>query len=304
MRLTLLAPCALLIAILPGCYEFTGELDKLGFTSNLALGSLGSWNPDHGIAQGTAARFSATQLLDSDDGEPPNVSAVAKGRLDVLASEGRDIVVTGRGGTIRYDGQTTDLFRVDFRPIDEVVLQDGFALLAGLDEVLPQHFAMVVDVPMPVTASMVDRRGEPLGWATDQLEVFMEPMGSTHDDESILVPLEVGEGSILAGYAGNDWEPHRVRVIEVDEIASVELQVDMLPDAAGWLVRARAWTEDGLVVWAPPVTWNLPGDGDEPLVGRGHGAVVEDGDVGLVEAWIAGTAVSVDLQDLVEEGRS
>jgi hypothetical protein len=248
---------ALFAIVLSGCWEFTGELERIGFISNLATGDITPWHPDDGIALDTEAAFTAQEILDGQDDEHlPRVQGTVKGRLELLESTDRSVVVTGRSGVIRFDGEATDLFRVQFRPIHEVAVQDFAHVVSEQPRDLPQSFGVPIGVPVHLVPTLRDRRGDRLGWNPDQLDVFVEGFAATHEEQ--LVALEVGTGELVVAYAGTEWMTHRIQSVPLDAIVRLTSEVLPVDGQEAHLVHITGWTSDDLPVYGLPLAWDIP----------------------------------------------
>ena len=296
MRIGLLA---LGLVSLTGCYEFAGELEKLGFNSNMVVDGGLDWTPDHPIANGALAEFKAVDVVGQDvDGELPVNGTVAG--LTTRFSDGPTLGITGRDGRARvqFEGAHRDHFRVSFRAPVGAELVDVLAVAHGAaDTAFPEDFGLLAGSSREIGVSLRDRRGRALGYVAEDLVLSGEGAvsGWYVDGEHRLVAEEAGVSTIQVGHGDQWFATSRVHTVAAAEVVSLVLHhtIHFFETEEGRGQSLVVWvegrTEEGLPVYGIPVDWSLESEADHSghPVPDGIQIILEDGalDLGIAARW-------------------
>ena len=167
MQRTIAAALCLLLA---ACYDFEGEAGVLGFSTNLIAGPA-TWTPDRAVARGTTLVAQPTEWLETG--------------ADVTETDGLEQKSRRSAGTLWWEGH--DGFHARFARAQSGHLVDPSRAVLGLPALEPK-FAVVAGTEVIVSAGLVDRRGQPLGYdpadltvdASGALSAWVEPDGGLH----------------------------------------------------------------------------------------------------------------------------
>jgi hypothetical protein len=245
----LVAAIGVLVA---GCYAFEGEQHQIGFTSDLILGSLRPWTPDHAIAAGTRATVSPSRRV-SGEGAPAVHLGEVRGLRVQENVDGSVTVRGGRRGHLSWVGEVSDGFSVRFARVDA-------AQFAPLWVPPPDGpgFAVVVGVDCPLTLAF-EAEGETVGYRERDVSLRAGPAPLAWK-EGVPVFRRDGVGAaevdVRLGkrYFGarviEAVPPEAVAALEVVEGPSgVTLDESTVVVAVGRLAEGRA-------VGCLPVTWS------------------------------------------------
>jgi len=158
---------------LTGCYDFTGDLGRIGFVSNLSVRADQKWDPTHPIASGTRAEFVATAIIGEDSRQDPDVSGTVRGRSLEVEASGARVAVTGTGharGKASFRGEATDRFSFGFSPATRVALVDPVMAALEEEDLDTGSIAVVQGATVTLWPELSDARGRTLGWDPDDLE--------------------------------------------------------------------------------------------------------------------------------------
>lgn len=255
-----LVPVALALIALTGCYDFTGEAGRLGFSSDATLDGHTPWTPAHALASGARPSLAVSEILAT--GEEPGSARLETSRGLVAHPDEGAFVIAGEDGWIgaEADGVRDDL-HVRFRRARAASFVDPASVVLGEPEALT-HVAILRGEPTPVGLIVLDRDGSALGWVGDQLDVRVDGALtlathdglelSAHGPARIRASWPSGRAATLDVQVVDRADVPRARVLELDTpdgcVAVARFEVDGVPLLVG----------DG-VTWAHT-------DEDEPAV--------------------------------------
>ncbi len=294
------------LTVLLGCHDFTGELERIGFVSNLRGAPGAAWTPAHPMAAGTAATLTAaTDLSDPEKEEPPLVTGSILKRDDLNATaEAHQLHFTapmdGRA-TVLFDGETRDWFRIDFAEARRMSVRPTLDVLFDVPATTPTRLGLVIGAEVPLELGLVDTDGRALGWNPEQLALTPTDAVSlwqpgdgpgrviTHDG----APGEIG--AVLADYAGVALDGPELIALTSDDIDDITLHSWVNESDDAWQAVALAvLSRDDMRVLGGGVDWTwsagelptdevLPGDvlalqvpgdvAEVTLTARGGGAL-------------------------------
>ena len=264
MRLGLLA---LGLISLTACYDFAGELDKIGFDSNLVVDGGKSWTPDHPIANTSRAVFEAVEIVGDKEDRKPEVTGAVSGDASLRFVDERSLGVTGSDGRarVRFDGELTDHFKILFRAPVAAELVDVHAVAHRARETaLPEAFGMLEGTTREVGVSLTDRRGRSLGYVQEDLVLGGDSGVSAwrEEGEYRLVAEGAGVSTISVGYGDHWFDTSRVYTVSPEDIGALVVHhvVVDAPMEDDTLIQVAVWAEgrthDGLPVLGIPVDWS------------------------------------------------
>ncbi len=235
-----------------GCYQFEGEQHQLGFTSDLTLGSLRPWTPDHAIAAGTRATVSPSRRV-SGEGAP----AVRLGEVRGLrAQENVDGSVTirgGRRGHLSWVGEVSDGFSVRFARVDAARVAPLFVPPSD-----GPGFAVVVGVDCPLTVAF-EAEGAPVGYREREVSLRVGPHPLAWTEGVPVFRRDGAGGSEVDVRLGKQYFGTRqVEAVPPEAVAALEIVTGptgaTLDDST--VVVAVGRLADGRAVGCLPVTWS------------------------------------------------
>ena len=252
----------LVSSLMSGCVEFIGTHGTLGFESTLKVDGVDAWTPESGILSGARARFTVVSRADQESTATPDVSGRAQG-VKVITTTDDSITITGQRsrGSVTFDGEVLDSFRVAFRPAKTAYVVDPTLTFAKVDARLPDRFG--VAGPYTITAALRDRRGRALGYdpaAVTLIGGTTSVIGSESGLE--LCPMTTDDFTVDVG--GMLFPGPEVIAISPDAVESLTLETHALTSDEGepfWLVRAVGHTAADLPVYGLEVDWTWEGDG-------------------------------------------
>lgn len=265
--MTRLAPLALALAALTGCYDFTGEAGRLGFSSDATVDGHTPWTPAHALAAGARPTLAVTEIVASGD-EPTSTRLETSRSLVAHPDEGA-FVIAGEDGWIgaEADGVRDDL-HVRFRRARGASFVDPASILLG-EALELTDVAVLRGEPTPVGLIVVERDGSPLGWVPDQLDVRVDGPLTLGTDDSLELVAD-GPARVRAS-----WGNGRAATLDVHVVGRADV-------AAGRVLELE--TPDGCVAIA-----RFEVDGVPVLVGDGVSWAHTDEDDNAVECAPDGT---------------
>ena len=266
------------LAALTACYDFSGDLDRIGFDSNLVVDGGRPWTPEYGIANASRVEFEAVDIVGDDDDRKPDVTGTVSGRAVQAFVDGRNLGLSGSDvrAVVRFQGELVDHFKVAFRAPDQAELVDVVAAALDHDAIaLPEVFGLLEGSTREVGVSLHDRRGRSLGYVPADLVLGGEGSVSAwfEDGAYRLVAEAPGTAAIGVDHAGTWISTSRIHVVSADEVVSLHLEGLVREPDGDRLTRGAVWAEgrtaDGLPVYGIPVDWTVPAlfDGDFDVEG-------------------------------------
>lgn len=157
---------------LTACFDFAGDRGHLGFSTDARVDSLVPWTPSLPLARGTQPGVAVGEHL-ADGQEPKEVKLRTSRALQLV--DGR--LHGERRGWVEADADgVVDQFHVTWRDADQIT--SGPVGAPNEDDVL----GILADHPSAVAIGLVDRRGGPLGFVPDELEVESSALMEWKDD--------------------------------------------------------------------------------------------------------------------------
>ncbi|MBW1879136.1 MAG: hypothetical protein JRJ84_12295 [Deltaproteobacteria bacterium] len=274
-----------------GCYDFTGDLGRIGFVSNLSVRADQKWDPTHPIASGTRAEFVAVEIIGKDSEEEPDVTGRVRGRSLEVEEDGPEVAVTGAGharGKVSFRGDATDRFSFGFSPASRVTLVDPVLAAMEEEDVDTGAIAVVRGATLTLWPEVTDARGRVLGWDPDDLEPSaMGPISAWREGAEVHITADGRAGArglVDFQLLGASFSELEVLVADMDAIQELEILTEVTEFDEGTLVIASVVgrLEDGTRLHgiAPDWSWtggeevdDAPKRGDVIVLGFEHGAV-------------------------------
>ncbi len=252
----------LALALLSGCWDFTGVRDKIGFETNAVVGATGSsWTPDHPLAAGTRLAIRASGLVGQDSDGPPAVTGRATGGLATVRADGPelDVAVDTRRGMVRYRGAARDRFPVHGAPADHANLVDLVDVATGTVDAGQPIALLAGSPPIELTVDLRAADGRSLGYVPTDLETALV-VGGPGGPTPTVAP---GAGSVSVVFRGQELAAVPILEIEPDALVALELRTAWLTenpdDTPTLVVQAIGRTAAGLAVRGVDVDWNVTG---------------------------------------------
>ncbi len=233
---------------LSGCFE--GDLGRIVFDSNLWVDGVW-WTPEAGVVDGQVAQFRADKRVGGNSDEVPDVTGSVRGGLQLVARDGPEVTVSGRSvrGRVSFDGEVADHFHVRFAAPEH----GGWIVHPGLDPIF-DTLGVIEGAEVLATVAIRDRRGRPLGWSPDSVELVAEgglSIWATDDAGVWTVSGDVlGPHPVVAALGAEGLELPSVRVVAVADLVDVtrEERCDLGEDTDCPTVPV-GWTSEGLAVY-------------------------------------------------------
>lgn len=259
-------PLSVLLALLSlstACYDFKGDLGRVGFSSNLRLSS-GAWTPAHRIASGATAAFAPSEDLANPDAKLDDLVASVSGHtLTTWVDEGTTFVSSDRGrGVVAWHGRLSDRFKVDFEDPARAALPDPLAVMLKVEDAPGERLALITGVPWTGTLRLADRRGRELGWNPDQVELQATGGVSAWVEEGSMMVTADGDGEIAIAWMGQPVATVPVRAADAGEVVEIEVFTKVMPEEDGTETTAALAVPrlaDGTPVWGVDVDWQWEG---------------------------------------------
>lgn len=237
---------------LPGCYDFAGDLGRIGFLTNLTVDGA-PWTPASPIADGANFGFDIGEYINRTDGDNLHVTESVRGAAKPAIVTKDGTIWTGRtGGRARfiYSGDVYDEFTVRFADVDHgVVLPEPGSPAEPL--------AMVSGTDAAAWVGLRGPRGQRIGF--DPRELTAESAGAVSawvDDGDLHLSADgdPGEsGTVTVRYGDRVVATVPVAVIDPADIASTRA-ARTCDNCATWLVTAH--DADGARVIGDGLTWD------------------------------------------------
>jgi hypothetical protein len=299
-RWLLLAGC---FSSVTGCYDFTGELGRIGFVSNLSVRADQKWDPTHPIASGTRAEFVAVEVVGTGSEEEPDVTGRVRGRSLEVEEDGATVAVRGIGrarGTATFRGEARDRFSFGFLPASHLTLVDPVLAAIAEEDVDTGAVGVVPGATLVLWPEVVGPRDQVLGWDPEALVPSAGgPVSAWREGAELHFAADgrAGErGTVDLQYLGRTLSEVEVVLAEPDDVEDLELLTEVIVLDEGMLVIASVVgrLEDGTRLHGIEPDWSWsdgeaddePERGDALVLGLEHPAAFVD-----VEADLDGLVV-------------
>lgn len=240
------------LCTLTGCYDFAGDLGKIGFFTNLTVDGQ-PWSPTAPIAAGARFAVGVADYLDRDDDDNLHVVESVRGaaRPAVVTPEGT--LWSGQDGArarFIYSGDVYDEFTVRFVAVDHgtVLAEPGtaaepLAMLAGSDAV--------------AWVGLRGARGQRLGYDRNELTAASDGAVSAwvaDGDLHLSADGDPGEsGTVTVRYGDRVVATMPVAIIDASDLAATRAK-RTCDKCETWLVVTH--DTDGARVIGDGLTWN------------------------------------------------
>lgn len=244
--------------LLVGCHDFTGELGRIGFLSNLRISGEEAWTPASPIAAGAFAEVAASERLTGteDEDRPLAVEGYVGAGLTAAmpALEEAHVAFTGAhgdNGTVRFWGEVDDHFAVRFAQAEQAVLVHPKDHHFGVEPA--QGVALVTGEDVVIEVALLGAGGEALGWPRDELQVVGQGGVSAWLEGDALHLVADADGSVFVSVDGvGEWSVP-VEAVSAEDIAEVTIeQIRPGPEVAAMAV---SWRDADTRVFGAAVSW-------------------------------------------------
>jgi len=262
---------------LTACYDFKGERGRLGFSTDATVDGGEKWSPHTPLASGARPRLEVGEVLRTGKEPEGDVRFDSTRGVSRLADEGGVLLAgEGRGWVGAEVDGVRDEFRLRWKEADRGRLIDPLAALLGLEPALDEVF-IAEGHSATLGYSVLDRRGDPLGFVPDQLEISADPELLIAVDGSLeFSAARSGLYRLFIAWPGAKPTELEVEFIDPQDIDRIELTE--YRDGADCALLAQLYSGSDPVISSDGFVWSHD-DSTGPLAICGAEVSVSWGDL-------------------------
>jgi hypothetical protein len=265
-RTALILSAALGFVALTGCYDFAGDRERVGFSTDATVDGHEAWTPETPLAVGTILHLEATEILGTEE------APIGPARFE--GSRHLEITPDDDGVTLRSEMRRAwvqvdvDGVRDDFRlrwspaargrlidPIDRLLAEADPTIVPVVD-----GLTLLEGGALPLGYVLEDRAGTPLGYVAGQLALTTDAEGiasvTVGPDGRSLVVAGIATGGTAIEVAWPGAEPLQVPVDVVSAGQIDDLLVERLEVDGKCVLHAMLFSDGAVVAGATGFDWS------------------------------------------------